>query len=190
MKNYSLRLLIGAATSAGLVGVLTTGCAANAEGHGTTANDQVVITDTLSQACASVGALNNNILADEATAALLGREPSVQTKNRKACADYNAGVALSSLAALPTTWDAKCLQSEGWTLDGNQTPLPQGYIQGNRYYPAEVAHCGTPSTTEGVCESVREAVAPQQAALSPEIASLITTFGCNNVAVEGFMGGH
>lgn len=180
------RLIIGSLLSASALVAGLSGCAVHDDAA--PGSDQLVA-DTLAQTCKSVSFMTPAIQADEAMDALLGREQSVRSKNREACADYNAGVALTSLAGLPMAWDVQCLGAEGWTLGPDNQPLPQQHEPGQRYYAADVAHCGTQEVTPAVCASIRQAFAPDQSALDVESASLIRKFGCDNIAVEGFMGG-
>lgn len=116
-------------------------------------------------------------------AGIWGAPDTVEQKNRTTCAEYRAGIELAQLRNLPVIWDQQCLEGAGWTLSENQAPVQLNGTPGH-YYPAEAAHCASPVVTPEVCESVREALAPQQAALNYETASVITKLGCTNIEVQ------
>lgn len=120
---------------------------------------------------------------NDATDQGAGAPQNDEQRNRTACDNYRAGTELTQLRNLPVTWDQQCLKGAGWALSGNQTPIQPNSTE-NHYYPAEAAHCASPVVTPEVCESVRQALAPQQAALNYQTASVITKLGCTNIEVQ------
>lgn len=145
-----------------------------------TASASINVADVIESACKELGPItpaDQLALLAEATT---GAPDSSQTESYTACDNYRAGTQLIELRNRPVTWDQQCLEGAGWTLTENQTPVPRNAV-GNGYYPAEVAACASPIVTPEVCESVRQALAPGQTAISYENASVITKLGCSNI---------
>ncbi|RQO41137.1 hypothetical protein DBV08_30675 [Rhodococcus sp. KBW08] len=168
-------LSIAAAASAGL-----TACTVSAQDDSQATPN---LADTITTTCDEIGPGTLSVEMDAAITAARGLAETGEQKSRRACDDYRSGTLLASLRTLPVTWDRQCLEGAGWTLSEDQTPLQLGGIPGH-YYPAEVAHCGTPVVSSESCESVRQALAPNQAALNYETASVITKLGCTNIEVQ------
>lgn len=138
------------------------------------------VADVIESACKELKPLTP---ADQITLlaqATTGSPNDSRAESYAACDNYRAGTQLTQLRNLPVTWDKQCLEGAGWTLSENQAPV-QRNAAGSGYYPAEVASCASPIVTPEVCESVRQALAPDQTAISYENASVITKLGCANI---------
>lgn len=138
------------------------------------------VADVIESACKELGPMTPADQLTLLTEATTGTSDSSQAESYAACDNYRAGTQLTQLRNLPVTWDQKCLEGAGWALAENQAPVPRN-TAGNGYYPAEVASCASPIVTPEVCESVRQALAPNQTAISYETASVITKLGCTNI---------
>lgn len=141
------------------------------------------LADTIAATCDELGQMTPSVYMDAVITATRGLEETDEQKSRAACDNYRSGTQLTQLRSLPVTWDQQCLEGAGWTLSENQAPIQLNGTP-SHYYPAEVAYCASPVVTPEVCESVRQALAPQQAALNYETASVITKLGCTNVEVQ------
>lgn len=157
-----------------------TACTANSNGDDAASPGTIDIASL----CEGIGAATTTLdVMNDFADKTMGLPETVEQTNRTACDNYRTGVELTQLRNLPVTWDQQCLEGNGWTLSENQAPIQLNGTT-DHYYPAEVAHCASPVMTPQVCESVRQAMAPDQAALSPENASVVTKFGCTNIEVR------